>query len=102
MERLQTEKTTLLKNPYSRQAKGKGIRTARFLVEQNIDVVGAAKKMEQSGPGYVFADAGVATAGLMIYITADELIPNSCAGENHQTIFSLLAGIVFVVLLRMI
>ncbi|MFO7760950.1 MAG: ZIP family metal transporter [Thermodesulfobacteriota bacterium] len=43
-----------------------------------------------------------ATAGLMIYITADELIPNSCTGENHQTIFSLLAGIVFVVLLRMI
>jgi len=43
-----------------------------------------------------------ATAGLMIYITADELIPNSCAGEHHDTIFSLLAGIVFVVLLRMI
>ena len=30
-----------------------------------------------------------ATAGLMIYITADELIPTSCAGTNHRTIFSL-------------
>jgi len=43
-----------------------------------------------------------ATAGLMIYITADEIIPNSCAGSDHKTIFSLLAGIVFVVLLGMI
>lgn len=40
-----------------------------------------------------------ATAGLMIYITADELIPNSCAGTNHQTIFSLMLGVVFVILL---
>lgn len=39
------------------------------------------------------------TAGLMIYITADELIPNSCAGTNHQTIFSLIVGIIFVILL---
>jgi len=43
-----------------------------------------------------------ATAGLMIYITADELIPNSCAGTNHRTIFSLLAGVVFVILLGLI
>lgn len=40
-----------------------------------------------------------ATAGLMIYITADELIPHSCAGSNHQTIFSLILGVVFVILL---
>ena len=43
-----------------------------------------------------------ATAGLMIYITTDEIIPNSCAGSDHKTIFSLLAGIVFVILLGMI
>ena len=40
-----------------------------------------------------------ATAGLMIYITADELIPHSCAGTNHQTIFSLILGVVLVILL---
>jgi ZIP family zinc transporter len=39
------------------------------------------------------------TAGLMIYITVDELIPSGCAGSNHQTIFALLAGIVFVIIL---
>ena len=43
-----------------------------------------------------------ATAGLMIYITLDEIIPNSCAGNNHSTIFSLLTGIIFVILLGLI
>jgi len=43
--------------------------------------------------GFIIA----ATAGLMIYITADELIPNSCAGTNHRTIFSFMLGVVFVV-----
>ena len=43
-----------------------------------------------------------ATAGLMIYITADELIPTSCAGTNHQTIFCLMVGVVFVILLGLI
>jgi len=42
-----------------------------------------------------------ATAGLMIYITSDELIPNSCgkSRENHSTIFFLITGILFVILL---
>jgi ZIP family zinc transporter len=41
-----------------------------------------------------------ATAGLMIYISADELIPTSSFKlTNHSTIFSLMAGVLFVVLL---
>lgn len=43
-----------------------------------------------------------ATAGLMIYITVDELIPNSCAGENHHTIFAFIAGVVLVLLLGLV
>ncbi len=44
-----------------------------------------------------------ATAGLMIYIAADELIPSSCrAGETHNTIFSLMAGVVFVIMLELL
>jgi ZIP family zinc transporter len=43
-----------------------------------------------------------ATAGLMIYITVDEIIPNSCAGTDHRTIFFLLSGIIFVILLGLI
>lgn len=42
------------------------------------------------------------TAGLMIYITVDELIPTSCAGTNHQTIFCLMVGIIFVILLGLL
>ncbi|MFO7760949.1 MAG: cation diffusion facilitator family transporter [Thermodesulfobacteriota bacterium] len=70
---LQTEKKTLVKNPYSREGKGKGIQTARFLVEQNIDMVGTRKKLEQSGPGYVFSDAGVETREIDEE-TADQVI----------------------------
>jgi len=41
-----------------------------------------------------------ATAGLMIYITSDEIIPTSCRKiTDHTTIFSLIAGILFVILL---
>jgi len=40
------------------------------------------------------------TAGLMIYITSDEIIPTSCKKiTDHTTIFSLIMGILFVVLL---
>ncbi|HOI19047.1 MAG TPA: ZIP family metal transporter [Candidatus Woesearchaeota archaeon] len=43
------------------------------------------------------------TAGLMIYITSDEIIPTSCSKlSNHTTIFSLVAGILFVIGLGMI
>lgn len=42
-----------------------------------------------------------ATAGLMIYITSDEIIPNSCGkSEDHSTIFSLILGILLVILLK--
>jgi zinc transporter, ZIP family len=44
-----------------------------------------------------------ATAGLMIYITADELIPSSCCRcTDHQTIFSLIIGVLFVILLGLL
>lgn len=44
-----------------------------------------------------------ATAGLMIYIASDELIPSSCRKmTNHSTIFSLILGVMLVVLLTML
>lgn len=44
-----------------------------------------------------------ATAGLMIYICADELIPSSSnKTANHSGIFYLIAGVVFVVFLQML
>ena len=44
-----------------------------------------------------------ATAGVMIYISADELIPASCSKmTNHHTIFSFIAGMILVVLLGLL
>lgn len=44
-----------------------------------------------------------ATAGLMIYISSDELIPSSCSKlTKHSTIFSLIAGVLLVILLRLL
>lgn len=47
-----------------------------------------------------------ATAGLMIYISGDELIPTSCHKNlkhwSHSTIFSLIAGVVSVILLGLL
>lgn len=50
---------TELKNPNPDTEKGKGLKAARFLVSHNIDLVVAKKDISESGPGYVFADAGV-------------------------------------------
>jgi zinc transporter, ZIP family len=41
------------------------------------------------------------TAGIMIYISADELIPTS-KWKDHSTIFSLIAGVLLVILLGML
>jgi zinc transporter ZupT len=40
-----------------------------------------------------------ATAGLMIYISSDELIPAAFEVKDHTSIFALMAGVVFVILL---
>ncbi len=61
---MQTEKKIVVENPYRRMDKGKGIQAARFLLSQNIDLVGGPKKLGASGPGYVFSDAGVETRKL--------------------------------------
>ncbi len=45
-----------------------------------------------------------ATAGIMIYISADELIPTACNKNDkvwsHSTIFALIIGVIFVVILN--
>ncbi len=44
--------------------------------------------------GFIIA----ATAGLMIYVSSDELIPSSCQRTtNHQTIFSFMLGVLLVI-----
>ena len=84
-----------------------GNRVHAFLLSSSTAapiVVGffAARHVFQNISSEVVGFLIAATAGLMIYITVDELIPNSCAGENHLTIFSFMAGVVLVILLQLI
>jgi ZIP family zinc transporter len=74
-----------------------GARLKSFLVSSSTAVpivVGyvLARYLFQNIPPHVIGFIVGATAGLMVYITVDELIPNGCAGSNHQTIFSLIKG----------
>ena len=44
-----------------------------------------------------------ATAGIMVYISADELIPLSCSDDtSHYAIFSLIAGVILVLILGLL
>jgi len=54
----------------------------------------------QTIPSGVFGLLIAATAGLMIYVSADELIPATCSMERgHGGIFSLILGVLLVVLI---
>jgi len=54
--------------------------------------------LSPSALGFIVAT----TAGVMIYISADELMPYSCTSASHQTIFWLMGGIILVVLLGLV
>ncbi len=57
----------------------------------------------QNIPASITGIITAATAGLMIYISADELIPTSCSKlSNYSTVFSLIFGVVFSILLSML
>ncbi len=57
-------------------------------------------------PLYFVGGIIAATAGIMTYISADELIPVSCNKQNkywnHSTIFSFITGLLFVIILSSI
>ncbi len=81
-----------------------GNRLKSFLVSSStaIPIVAGyllARHLFLNIPDQVIGAIIGATAGLMIYITADELIPSSCSGTDHKTIFSLITGVMFVILL---
>ncbi len=47
-------------NPFVNQERGKGLRVAEWLVESKVDQVLVTEDIKHKGPGYVFANAGVA------------------------------------------
>lgn len=79
----EVEKKTIIKNPFRHAEKGKGIQAARFLVRYNIDKVAAGKKIQFSGPSYVFSDSGVETVEISEK-SAEEAIMR-CFMDSTQT-----------------
>ena len=55
----QVEHQDIKPNPFTRVEKGKGIKVAEWLVNENIDYVIVKKSLQGKGPEYVFRDAGV-------------------------------------------
>jgi predicted Fe-Mo cluster-binding NifX family protein len=49
----------IIENPFPGLEKGKGIRLAKFLVENGIDILYTKEIFEGKGPEYVFSDADV-------------------------------------------
>lgn len=52
-------KVEILKNPYSKVEKGKGILAAEFLAEHKVNTVMLRQGFESKGPSYVFSDANI-------------------------------------------
>ncbi len=54
------ERTEIIKNPHQHVTKGKGLTVANFLVTFNPDSIATREDLAGKGPGYVFADGGIA------------------------------------------
>lgn len=54
------EQQKIISNPYQDLERGKGIKVAEWLVEQKTDQVIVRESIKNKGPGYVFANAGIA------------------------------------------
>ncbi len=55
------ERTEIIKNPHQQVTKGKGLTVANFLVGFKPDTIATREDLAGKGPGYVFADGGIAT-----------------------------------------
>jgi len=51
----------IIDNPHLELEKGKGIKTAKFLLDYNPDVVFSREDLSGKGPGYAFDAVGVET-----------------------------------------
>ncbi len=58
--RKHVERTEIIKNPHQHVTKGKGLTVANFLVTFKPDTIATREDLAGKGPGYVFADGGIA------------------------------------------
>jgi predicted Fe-Mo cluster-binding NifX family protein len=69
------QEKALLKNPYCQVGKGKGLHAAHLLMKKDIDIIGVKKKLEFSGPAYLFSDAGIDIRVVVETDAAQAVIP---------------------------
>jgi predicted Fe-Mo cluster-binding NifX family protein len=63
------EEEKILRNPYLKEEKGKGIKVSEWLLQSGVDAVYTRKTFDGKGPSYVFSDADVE-----VMITKDKTI----------------------------
>jgi predicted Fe-Mo cluster-binding NifX family protein len=56
-ERPIVQEERILRNPYLKEEKGKGIKVSEWLVRNGVDTVYTRKAFEGKGPSYVFSNA---------------------------------------------
>ena len=59
----------ILRNPYLKEEKGKGIKVSEWLLQNGVDTVYTRKTFDGKGPSYVFSNADVE-----VIITEDRTI----------------------------
>ena len=69
----------LLVNPFLQEEKGKGIKVARWLLQNRLDILVARQSQEGKGPGYVFGNAGVE-----VLLTTESEPDRALAGARQE------------------
>ena len=69
----------LLANPFLHEEKGKGIKVARWLLQNRLDILVARQSQEGKGPGYVFGNAGVE-----VLLTTESEPDRALAGARQE------------------
>jgi len=69
----EVEKKDIIENPHRDISRAKGIRVAEWLVEQKVDKVLVKEELKHKGPGYVFANAGIAVSVISAETVDDAL-----------------------------
>jgi predicted Fe-Mo cluster-binding NifX family protein len=64
---------TVVTNPFSEEPRGRGIKVAHWLIDQEVDVLLTADDMRDKGPGHALGEAGVNVV-ITHAVTADEAI----------------------------
>lgn len=54
-----TARQLIIENPHADDPRGRGIKVAQWLLEQQVDVLVTADDVQDKGPGYALGDAGV-------------------------------------------